>query len=92
MCKYNKVFVGSEVLTAAVMKNYIFLNIKPCNPFNLFFTLTMEAKFYSETSPDFQRIALLYTPEDNFPQQDFCLLPASCWFLERLTHRLCRPR
>jgi hypothetical protein len=64
ICKYNKIFVGFEVLIPAVMKNSISWDITPCNPLNLFFTLTMEATFPSETSVVFQRVALLYTTDD----------------------------
>jgi hypothetical protein len=39
MPKQRVLLVGSEVLTAMVMKSYIFWNVTPCNP------LTMNQRF-----------------------------------------------
>jgi hypothetical protein len=81
--------MGFEVLTAVVMKSFIFLDITPCRQLNLglapaftlvscsaYLALKMEAICLSETSVDFQRTTRHYIQEDSTLLCIFCLFRA----------------
>jgi hypothetical protein len=66
-CKTNPIYVRFEVLTAVIMKGSIFWDITPCSPLKVnrcfggtYYFLKMEAVCSSETSIDFQRLAICF--------------------------------